>query len=100
MNEIKAYVLLSAGGPILVLTTYDIKKPQLLERLAAKTVSKFIAFEVAIDAIKDNYSAHFSHTLKDPLKTGDIKILDDDGIQVFSNLKFKYLISGPFYYDP
>jgi hypothetical protein len=96
----KAYLLFSASGPVLVLTTYDFtKRPELLEKLAAKTSNKFIAHEVPIDAIEKNYSAHFAHVLKDPSQSDDIKILDDDGKEIFTNIRLKRL-SAPIYYDP
>jgi hypothetical protein len=97
----KAYLLFSACEPVLVLTTYDLgNDPEAVKKVADKTVNKFIAYEISIDAVKNSYSAHFTHVLKDPLKEGEVKVLDDDGRQIFNNLKLKDLVSGPIFYDP
>ncbi len=100
MEAMKAYLLFTATRPVLVLTTYDFARhPELLDKLAAKTVDKFIAHEVPIDAIKTNYSAHFAHVLNDPSQTDEVKILDDDGKEIFTNIRLKSL-SAPIYYEP
>ena len=99
MEELKAYLLFTACGPVLVLTKYDFAgHPELLSKLAAQTSNKFVAHEVPIDAVKAKYSAHYDHILKEPDQS-DIKILDDDGEEIFTNVSFKDL-SDPIYYDP
>jgi hypothetical protein len=100
MDEMKAYLVFSARGPVLVLASYDFAKhPESLDKLAAKTSGKFIAHEVPLDAVKSSYSAHFAHVLEDPSQAGDVKILDDDGTEILTNVRFKGL-SAPIYYDP
>lgn len=100
MEEMKAYLIFTGTGPVLTLTSYDfMKHPELLSKLAAKTSNKFIAFQVMIEAVEANYMAHFAHVLGDPSQASDIKILDDDGKQIFTNINFKDL-STPIYYDP
>ncbi len=99
-DEIRAYMVVSAIGPVLVLTSYDLtNQPESLQKLGEKMEGKFIAYELPLDAVKASYSAHFTHVLNDPKQKGDIKILDDDGKRVFTNVRFKDL-SAPIYYDP
>jgi hypothetical protein len=100
LKDMKAYLLFTSSGPVLVLTAFDfVRHPELLARLAAEISKKFIAHELPIDAVKASYSAHFAHVLSDPNQTGDIKVLDDDGREIFTNVRFKDL-SAPIYYDP
>ena len=100
MEELKAYLTLTSSGPVLILTKFDfMRHPELLDKLAAKTSNKFIAYELPIEAVEANYSAHFAHVLNDPEQTGEIKILDDDGKEIFTNVRFKDL-SAPIYYEP
>ena len=100
MEEMKAYLLFVSSGPVLVISTIDfVKKPEMLDKLAAKTSNKFIAYELPIEAVKTNYAAHFAHVLSDPEQTGEIKILDDDGQEIYTNVRFKDL-SAPIYFDP
>ncbi len=100
MEQMKAYLIFAASGPVLVLTTLDFEKhPESLKQLATKTSKKFIAHELPLDAVKSNYSAHFEHVLNQTATNGDIKILDSDGKQIFTNVKFKDL-GEPIYYDP
>jgi hypothetical protein len=100
MQKMKAYLVFTYYGPVLVLTKHDFKgHPELLSKLAAVTSEKFIAHEVSIDSVRANYDKHFSHVLGDPTQAGDIKILDDRGEEIFTNVRFKDL-SAPIYYDP
>ena len=100
MEEMKAYLLLTSSGSVLVLSTIDfVNNPEKLDKLAAMTSNKFIAYELPVEAVRANYAAHFAHVLGDPNQPGEIKILDDDGEQIFTNVSFKDL-SAPIYYDP
>ena len=99
MDGMKAYLVFNDYGPVLILTKYDFAQhPELLDELANKTTSKFIAFEVSIETIKDHYSAHLPHVFSDPKQSGNIKTLDEDGREIFANVSFKDL-SGPIFYE-
>jgi hypothetical protein len=71
----------------------------LLAKLADNTADKFIAHEVSIEAVKAAYSASYANVFNDPKQTGEVKVLDDDGKEIFANVRFKDL-SAPIYYDP
>jgi len=56
----KAYFVFTAVGPLVILTSYDfIKNPELLERLKAKGLKKFIACEVSVELCQAKYMTHF-----------------------------------------
>jgi len=76
-----------------------LKDPQVLKRLLAKGLNKFVAHEVAIDAVKASYSAQFEHVLQDPKETDELRVLDDDGERIFRNVSLNDL--GPsICYEP
>jgi hypothetical protein len=100
MEKQKILLMFGASGPALVMTKHDFTQhPEMLEKLADKTTGKFVAFELDPDSIARQYKEHFSHLPSDPKQTSDIKILDDDGDEIFANIKFDNL-SNPIFYDP
>src|SRR6185437_15295040 len=55
-----ALLLLTAGGPLVVLTSYASPlAPDLLEKLRSKGVRKFVAFEMPLPLVQRRYSNHF-----------------------------------------
>jgi len=49
----RAYILFSGTGPILLLTTYpELTDERLVEKLSQKGIVKFIAYEVSVDRVR------------------------------------------------
>ena len=93
----KAYFLITSGGPLVMLTSYDsIANPVLLNKLDSKGISKFIAYEVSVESAKSKYGMHFDIVLQDLHQSDDIRILDYSGERAFKNFSFKEL--GPAFY--
>ena len=71
----KAYLLLAASGPLMILTSHaSVLSPQLLEKLNSKGVGKFLAYEVPLDLARARYGGHFSvvtHDLASAFEVGD-----------------------------
>ncbi len=84
----KAFLLMAGSGPLVILTSYDsIEDPQLLRKLEAKGMTKFIAFELPLDLVKERYGAHFGIASGDIHETDDLRVLDYNGeraLQMFS----------------
>jgi hypothetical protein len=86
----KAGIVFTGTGPILILTTYDsLKEPRLAEKLKARGMKKFIAYEVPLEKVKQRYGTHFSVIMGDLSQTDDLRILDIDGHHVFLNFTFE-----------
>ena len=50
----KAAVVFTGSGPILILTTYEsFGSPDFIEKLEAKGLNKFIAYEVPVELAKE-----------------------------------------------
>ena len=96
----KAYVLFTSIGPLVVLTSYEsIDDPELIDKWVSKGLTKFIAHEVPIKSIKEKYGKRFDNVIQDLRETDDLRILDYSGERVFKNWSFKEL-GTPIYYEP
>ena len=86
----KAGVFFTGTGPILLLTTYEsFNDGDFTEKLSAKGIKKFMAYEVPIDLVKDKYGQQFDAIMKDVKQTDDLRVLDFNGHKVFYNFSFE-----------
>jgi len=98
-DAMKAALVFTGSGPILVLTTYEsFAAPGFIEKLEAKGLSKFIAHEVSVDLAKKKYGQHFDVVMKDVKETDDLRVLDYNGHRVFHNFSFKDL-GAPYQHE-
>ncbi|MBU0516244.1 MAG: hypothetical protein KJ621_15890 [Proteobacteria bacterium] len=90
----KAGIIFTGTGPILILTSYEsFTSPDLASKLAGKGVNKYIACEVDIDLCRKRYGQKFEAVLKDVKQQDDIRVLDYNGHNVFYSFAFSEL--GP-----
>jgi hypothetical protein len=88
----KSLLLVTGGGAIMILTSHaSVEDPGLLEKLAAKGIRKFIAFEVPIALARERYAGHFSVVAHDLHETDDLRVLDFDGAHAFQLFRFAEL---------
>jgi len=96
----KAGIYFTGSGPILLLTSYDsLTDSHLVEKLAAKGIKKFIAYEVAEDTVKEKYGNHYNVVMGDLQQQDDLRVLDYDGHHVFYNFSLTDL-GDPIHHDP
>lgn len=87
-----AAIVFTGGGPVLFLTSYDsLEQPGFINKIAGKGISKFIAYEIAIDKVKEKYGKHFDVVMNDVKETDDLRCLDFNGFNVFHNFSLKEL---------
>jgi len=95
----KAGIFFSGTGPILILTTYDsLADPKLVEKLSAKGIKKFIAYEVSEEKVKERYGMQYNVIMGDLHQTDDLRVLDYDGHHVFNKFSIKEL-GDPIFYE-
>ena len=95
----KAGIYFTGTGPILLLTSYEeLNAPRLIEKLVAKGIKKFIAFEIDINKVRQRYGQQYQAILGDIRQTDDLRVLDYDGHHVFYNFSLDEL-GVPIYYD-
>ena len=88
----KAAVVFTGSGPILILTTYaSFGGSDFIEKLEAKGLNKFIAYEVPVELAKKKYGQHFDVIMKDVKQDDDLRVLDYNGHRVFHNFAFEDL---------
>lgn len=96
----KAFMLLTGSGPLVILTSYEsVTDPGLLEKLKAKGVEKFIAYEIPVELARERYDGHFDIVVRDLHQTDDLRVLDYDGNRAFRLFRFSEL-GPPVVYEP
>jgi hypothetical protein len=85
----KAAVIFTGTGPILIVTTYEsLYDDDLAGKLRAKGIKKYILSEVSVDRCKELYGNHFYLVTEDLNPSNDIRVLDYDGHHIFLNFPF------------
>ncbi|MBI5251972.1 MAG: hypothetical protein HY912_20965 [Desulfomonile tiedjei] len=96
----KAGIFFTGSGPILLLTSYDsLTNEHLVDKLSAKGIKKFIAFEVPVDSLQQKYGKHYNVIMHDLHQQDDLRVLDYDGHHVFGHFNLKEL-GQPVYFEP
>jgi len=93
----KAILLVTGSGPLLIVTSYaSATDPKLVEGLRQKGIEKFIAFELSLDMVRKRYGGHFS--VVDQAISKKISILDLDGRRAFHLFRFEEF-GPPVFHD-
>ena len=88
----KSFLLMTGSGPLIILTSHDsIENPILLDKLLAKGIEKFIAYEVPFELAKQRYAGHFTIVANDLHETDDLRVLDYNGDRAFRMFSFSEL---------
>lgn len=96
----KAYMLFTGSGPLVVLTSHEaITEPALLDKFRAKGIDKFVAHEIAIDVARQRYGGHFNVVLNDLHEADDLRILDYNGERAFRLFRLAEL-GTPILHEP
>ena len=95
----RAGIFFTGSGPILILTSYDaLTSPELVEKLEAKGIKKFIAYEVSASKVQAKYGKHYDVVMGDLNQEDDLRVLDYDGHHVFYNFSLEDL-GEPIYHE-
>jgi hypothetical protein len=88
----RAYIIFSGTGPILILTTHaSLTDDSLVNKLRHKGIVKFIAYEVPIDEVQRIYGVPFDVIASDLEQAEDVRVLDFNGHHIFSSFSFQQL---------
>jgi hypothetical protein len=88
----KSLLLLTASGPLLILTSHEsLHDQKLLEELKHKGIGKFVAFEVPLSLARERYGGHFQAVESNLHETDDLRVLDFNGQRVFQLFRFDEL---------
>lgn len=93
------FMLFAGSGPLVILTSHHaIEDPELLRKLAAKGVSKFLAYELPVELAKARYGMHFDIVARSLGETDDLRVLDFDGARAFQLFHFAEM-TGPMMHE-
>ncbi len=93
----KAGIIFTGTGPILILTSYkSFDDPSFVQKLSTKGIKKYIAYELPVEKVSEQYKDQFTLIMQDLSKTNDLRVLDYNGHHVFTSFSFSEL-GPPFY---
>ncbi len=96
----KTVMLFTGSGPVVILTSHDsVTDPALLEKLKAKGIERFFAYDLPLDVAKERYGGHFQTVLSDLHETDDLRVLDYNGERAFALFRLDEL-GPPVICDP
>jgi hypothetical protein len=88
----KTALLFTGSGPLVIATSHkSLTDPTLLEKLRAKGIEKFIAYELPVDLAKERYAGHFDVVMRDLHESDDLRVLDVNGERAFRLFHLKEL---------
>ena len=91
-SPIRAYLLFTGTGPILVLSTYpEPTDPRLIAKLRYKGIDKLIAYEVDRAAVEARYAEAYASVAADLEREEDLRVLDFNGHQIMANFSLAEL---------
>ncbi len=86
----KAGLLVSGSGALVYLTSHkEYMDENLIKKFVSKGISKFIAYEIDLEAAKKRYGGHFDIVVQDLRETDDLRILDYEGCRAFRMFSFE-----------
>lgn len=82
----RAYLVFTGTGPILLLSTYPkLTDERLVSKLRYKGIDKFLAYEVAREAVETAYGDAFDKVTEDLASGEDARVLDFNGHQIMAH---------------
>ena len=95
----QALMLFGGSGPLVILTSHEsATDPVLLEKLKAKGLDKFIAYQIPVDLARERYGGHFEVVLRDLHESDDLRVLDFNGERAFRLFRLAEL-GSPIIYE-
>lgn len=84
--------LVTGSGPLVIATSHlSLTDAVLLEKLRAKGIEKFIAYELPAEIVKERYAGHFDVVMRDLNESDDLRVLDFNGERAFRLFHLKDL---------
>jgi hypothetical protein len=84
--SIHALLIVAGSGPMLLLTSYPGPgDPRLVEQLRLRGISRFLAYEIPIEVVRERYSESFDRVALDLAAVEEARVLDYNGHQIMAN---------------
>jgi len=86
---VKAARLFTGSSPLVILTSCDsLLSPQLIRKLSAKGIGRFIACEIPLEVACGRNGGHFEVVRGDLRENDEWRVLDYNGRRAFMNFSF------------
>ena len=80
----KAALMFTGSGPLVIVTSHgSLTDAALLDKLRAKGIDKFIAYEIPLAIAEQRYGGHFQVVMRDLTESDDLRVLDFNGERAF-----------------
>jgi hypothetical protein len=90
----KAALMFTGSGPLVIVTSHgSLIEGPLLDKLRAKGIDKFIAYEIPLAIAEQRYGGHFQVVMRDLSESDDLRVLDFNGERAFRLFHWREL--GP-----
>ncbi len=88
----KAILLFTGGGPLLILSSYArIDDPRFAAKLESKGLTKYVAWEVPLERCRELYGYRYRDIAEQLARADDMRVLDFDGHRIFLNFSLEEL---------
>lgn len=85
----RIFMLYTGSGPLVIMTSHaSLDDIALQEKLAAKGIFKYIAYEIPGDLARERYAAHYDLVAKNLHESDDLRVLDYNGERAFRLFRF------------
>jgi hypothetical protein len=94
-------LLFTGSGPLVIVTSHgSLVDEGLLDKLRAKGIDKFLAYEVPLALAEQRYGGHFRAVMRDLSETDDLRVLDFNGERAFRLFHWRELGAPLMYESP
>jgi hypothetical protein len=91
--------LFTGSGPLVIVTSHgSLMDEALLDKLRAKGIDKFLAYEVPFALAEQRYGGHFQVVMRDFRESDDLRVLDFNGERAFRLFHWQEL-GAPMSYE-
>ena len=92
-------LLFTGSGPLVIVTSHgSLKDEALLDKLRAKGIDKFLAYEIPLALAAERYGGHFGVVMRDLREGDDLRMLDFNGERAFRLFHWREL-GAPLTYE-
>jgi hypothetical protein len=97
----KVALMFTGSGPLVIVTSHgSLIDAALLDKLRAKGIDKFIAYEIPLAIAKQRYGGHFQVVMRDLTESDDLRVLDFNGERAFRLFHWRELGTPLMYEAP
>jgi hypothetical protein len=97
----KAALMFTGSGPLVIVTSHgSLMDEGLLEKLRAKGIDKFVAYEIPLPIAERRYGGHFHVVMRGLGESDDLRVLDFNGERAFRLFHWRELGAPLMYESP